>query len=451
MASKRGIGLLGAIAIGIGGMVGGGIFAVLGEAVALADGATAAAFLVAGAIAVLTAYSYAKLSVTCPSQGGTVAFVDEAFGVDLATGTLNNFLWLSYLVTIALYAVAFGSYAATFFGGQPVAWVAHLLISAAIVLPVGINLTSSAIVSESETAVVVLKLALLAVVIVSGFPYVDPSRIAPASWGSPLAIATAGLVIFVAYEGFELIANSALEVRDPERTLPRAFYGAVGIVVVLYVLVALITTGTLTAGEVARAKDYALAAAARPALGEIGFRIVAASALLATFSAINATVYGNARLGYTLAKDGEMPDVLAHRAFDEPAEGVVIVGALALLIANLVDLEAIAILASAGFLLVFAVVNAAGVKLAPRTGGSRSVSGAGCVACLAALVTLLARTWGDDPRAVGIFVGFLASSAVFEVVYRRWRGRRLRIPRRVSRTSRASPARAPSPPASRVS
>ncbi len=76
----RSMGLLGAISIGIGGMVGGGIFAVLGEAVSLAHGATAIAFLFAGSVALFTSYAYTKLSVTYQNRGVTVVFIDHAFG-----------------------------------------------------------------------------------------------------------------------------------------------------------------------------------------------------------------------------------------------------------------------------------------------------------------------------------------------------------------------------------
>ena len=127
------MGVIGAIAIGIGGMVGGGIFAVLGTAVSLAGGGTPFAFLVAGFVALLTAYAYAKLSVKYPSAGGTVVFLDRAFGIDLATGSLNLMLWLSYLVTIALYASAFGSYGATFFP-HAAPWLKHILLSVGILL-----------------------------------------------------------------------------------------------------------------------------------------------------------------------------------------------------------------------------------------------------------------------------------------------------------------------------
>src|SRR5664279_1230949 len=118
-ADEGKIGFLAVFALGVGGMVGGGIFAVLGLAVQLAHGGTPVAFALAGVVALLTTYSYAKLSVAYPSRGGTVTFLDRAFGAGMFTGSLNVLLWLSYVVMLSLYALAFGSYGATFL---PVAW-----------------------------------------------------------------------------------------------------------------------------------------------------------------------------------------------------------------------------------------------------------------------------------------------------------------------------------------
>ena len=157
------MGLLGAIVIGIGGMVGGGIFAVLSVVALEAGGAAPLAFLIAGVIAALSGYSYAKFSVAQPSRGGTVIFIDRAFGVGLLTGAANNLLWLGYIVTLALYAVAFANYGATFFVGEdtPGFWLEHGLITLAIVLPTAINLISVAVVARTETAVVLVKLGIL--------------------------------------------------------------------------------------------------------------------------------------------------------------------------------------------------------------------------------------------------------------------------------------------------
>ena len=318
---KATIGFFGAVAIGIGGMVGGGIFAVLGEAVSLAHGSTSLAFIIAGSVAIVTAFAYARLSVAFPGRGGTVLFIDRAFGNNLASGSVNLMLWLSYLVTIALYANAFASYAETFFhgsGGSP--FLRHLLISAAILLPTFINLTNASFVSRSETVIVLFKLLLLIVIIGFSLPAVGVVDVLPTELSLLPSIATAGLVIFVAYEGFELIANASDDVRNPGNTLPAAFFSSVVIVIMLYVIIGYVTVGAVPEQELLRAKDYALAVAARPSLGEAGFTIVAIAALLATFSAINATIYGNARLGYFLARDGELPEVFDRQLWNEPGD-----------------------------------------------------------------------------------------------------------------------------------
>lgn len=420
------IGIFGATAIGIGGMVGGGIFAVLGTAVSIAGSGTPLAFLLAGLIALLTAYSYAKLSVAFPCSGGTVVFIDKAFGIDLATGTLNVMLWLCYLVTIALYASAFGAYGETFFA-HPAPWVVHILMSVAILLPALINLLNSDIVGKSELYVVTGKLLLLAVVIVAGLPGTDYARISVSDIHHPVSLLAGGMVIFVAYEGFELIANAAEDVQRPERTLPAALYASVLLVLALYVLIAVVTVGSVDPAIIPKVKDYALAEAARPALGHAGFVLVSVSALMATFSAINATVYGNARLGYTLAKDGELPEPLEHKIWHRPVAGVLLTALLSLLLANLVDLTGIAIMGSAGFLIIFAVVNLSNLKLASVTSANRTLAAAGFFACIAALATLLYHTVEDNPASLGVVIGMVLSAFLFELIYPRLSGRTLRL------------------------
>ncbi|WP_345972137.1 APC family permease [Sulfurimonas diazotrophicus] len=426
--SRKSIGLVSAVAIGIGGMVGGGIFAVLGEAVSLSRGATPLAFLFGGIVALLTALSYARLSVAYPGRGGTVTYIDNAFGNTLASGSVNLMLWLSYLVTIALYAVAFAAYAHTFFpDGPPL--LRHILISAAIVLPTAINLVSTTFVSRSESFIVGVKMLLLAVIIVSSLPYLQAAPFEPRHWGPLFSIVSAGMIIFVAYEGFELIANASEDIADPKRNLPRAFVLSVLIVIVLYVLIAAVTVSTVPEAVLEKAKDYALAVAAQPALGHGGFILVAVAALLATFSAINATIYGNARLGYTLAKDGRLPEAFDAERRNEPFIGILATMAAALLIANTFDLTEIAIIGSAGFLLIFALVNAAALKLAAATGGNRFLHLLALLLSACALVILLYHTWEENGRAVMIFGGFIALSVLFESVYgRRVRGHFLNRP-----------------------
>ncbi len=412
------IGLWAVVGIGVGGMVGGGIFAVLGLAVQLAHGGTPVAFALAGVVALLTTYSYAKLSVAYPSRGGTVTFLDRVFGSGMLTGSLNVLLWLSYVVMLSLYAFAFGSYGATFL---PQAWQAtgkHALISLGVITITGLNLLSAKWIGKAEDWIVGLKVTILLFFVGAGLAGIHASQIAPASWSPPLQLAAGGMIIFLAYEGFELIANTAGDVRDVGRTLPRAYYMAVGFVICLYVLVALVTVGNLSVDRIVAAKDYALAEAARPFLGQAGFTLIAVAAMLSTASAINATLYGAARLSYCIARDGELPATLEHKVWGEPMEGLLITAGLTLLVANAFDLTSIATLGSAGFLLIFAAVNAANARHAPHTGSRGWISVCGAVACLIALAALIWQTAITAPVKLWVLAAMLALALAIEGGYR---------------------------------
>jgi amino acid transporter len=156
------IGLSEALSIGIGGMVGGGIFAVLGLAVALAKGGTPISFLFAGILALITSYSYVKLSLKYPDRGGTVKFINEGFGLGVFSGGINNLLWLSYIIMLALYASAFGSYAPNLLkiSGDAV-FDFHIYASLIILVATGINYYSVAVVDKIEAYAVVIKLTIL--------------------------------------------------------------------------------------------------------------------------------------------------------------------------------------------------------------------------------------------------------------------------------------------------
>ncbi|WP_258238871.1 APC family permease [Arcobacter sp. CECT 8985] len=418
--NTRTIGLLGAISIGVGGMVGGGIFAVLGEAVSLAHGATVIAFLLAGIVAILTAYSYAKLSVKFQSKGGTVSFIDEAFGHNYLSGSVNFMLWLSYLVTISLYAVAFSSYSQVLFLDNETKFFNHFFISLAILLPLVINLISASFVSKSESFIVFIKVVLLIVVIVASYSYLDYDRLSPKHWEGSISLLVAGMIIFVAYEGFELIANSAEDIKNPKSNLPKAFYISVILVIILYLLIAVTSIGTVSEDKLLEAKDYALAIAAKPALGQIGFTIVSVTALLATFSAINATIYGNGRLGYILAVDGELPTVFNTEKNNIPTLSVIITAFFSLILANSINLAQIAIIGSASFLLIFFIVNVAALKLYKQIKASKIILIISCIISFIALSTLIIHTYQTDKNAVIIFFAFILVSILFEVLYGRF-------------------------------
>lgn len=411
----RSIGLLGAAAIGVGGMVGGGIFAVLGVASELAGGGTPVAFAVAGAVAALTAVSYSRLSVRFQSAGGTVTFVDKVFGVSDLTGSLNIVLWAGYIVTTALYASAFGNYAATLFPGgtHPDLVLVRGLVAVGVVVPWVINLANAGLVARSESVVVGIKLAMLVVVIAAGLPAVSADRVALSTWSPPLAILGAGMLVFVAYEGFELIANASADVIRPEKTLPRAFALSVGGVIVLYVVIALVVVGSLSPDQIAASSDFALAKAATAGLGSFGFVLVSVSAVLATFSAINATLYGAARLSFTIATEGELPTRFEMRTWRQPV-GLHITALVGLVLAVTLPVESISALASAIFLAVFAVVNAAAFVESGTARLARLATGVGVVACIASLGVVIARSVVVDPVAMAVLLALLIAALAAE-------------------------------------
>ncbi len=423
---RRPLGFWGVVTIGIGGMVGGGIFAVLGLAVQLAKGGTPIAFAIAGLVTILTSYSYAKLSVRYPSQGGTVEFLNRAFGLGLFTGGMNILLWFSYTVMLSLYAHAFGSYGASFFSKAMQPLWRHLLMSGIIIVLTALNAAGARAVGRSEEAVVAVKVAILLLFIGVGLDTVETARLAPSAWSPPWALIAGGMIIFLAYEGFELIANTAGDVRDPDRTLPRGYYTAVGFVIVLYVLVSLVTVGNLPLGEIVGAKDYALAAAARPILGNMGFVLIAVAALLSTASAINATLYGASRVSYIIAKEGELPPELERKIWKRPIEGLLITSGLTLVLANAFDLSSISTIGSAGFLFIFAAVNAAALRLHRDINGNRLVPALGAIACLGALVVLLGYAGLSSPSSLFFFVSLVGLSFAIEALYRRFSGRRIK-------------------------
>ena len=421
-------------------MVGGGIFAVLGLSIELARGAAPIAFLIAGSVALLTATSYARLSVAYPSRGGTVAFLNETFGSGVFVGGLNVLLWLSYVVMISLYATAFAGYADSLLPGRPSVVVEHLLLSGIILVIAILNVARASIVGRAEEWIVAAKLAILVLVVATAFHGTHWSHLSEHKWADPLAIVGGGMVIFVAYEGFELISNAAEDVRDPRRTLPRALYASVGIVIVLYVLVAIVTVGSLTFGQVQSASSYVLAEAARPGLGRVGFVLVAVAALLSTTSAINATLYGTARLSWTIARSGELPETFDKKVWDRPIEGLLVTTGLTLIVANAFDLSSIALTGSAAFLIIFAAVNAAAARLA-KDRVPRVLAVVAAVACIASLVALILEERSRNPRGVLIVAGLVAGSFAMEAAYRKFTGRV--IPSHLASRSSASDASSP--------
>ena len=419
MKNEKSLGYWSAVSIGIGGMVGGGIFAVLGLAVNFSHGGAPIAFAIAGLVALVTAYSYSKLSVTFPSSGGTVEFLNQGLGTGILTGGLNILLWISYVVMLSLYSSAFGSYGATFFPQSDQIFWKHSLTSIVIVSFTLLNFLNAKMVGKSEEGIVLFKIIILVVFVVIGFWSINFENLAPSTWNPPISLMAGGMIIFLAYEGFELIATTAGDVKNPKKILPKAFYTCVLFVIGLYVMVSIVTVGNLSLDKIAESRDFALAESAKPFLGQVGFIAIAIAALLSTSSAINATLYGASKISYIIAKTGELPHNFERKIWNKPLEGLIITSLLTLVISNLFDLSSIAVIGSSGFLLIFAAVNFTNFRLHKKTLSKKWISMIGLIGCISALGVLVWQTTITSPENIWIFVIMVGVAFAIEVAYRK--------------------------------
>ena len=206
----------------------------------------------------------------------------------------------------------------------------------------------------------------------------------------------------MAYEGFELIPNSVNEMEQSTRNLKRGILWSVGITTAIYVLVSLVAVGNLTAEEVHKYGEYALAEAARPFLGHAGFVLIGVAALFSTASAINATLFGTARLGLVMATEKELPKVFGFRRKQNniPWVSLLAITVATLAFVNLANLTIISSFASATFLLIFAAINLSAWRLRRQLQGNAGLSLIGLLLSLASLITLLTYLWQSSRESL---------------------------------------------------
>jgi amino acid transporter len=408
--------------MGVGAMVGAGIFALLGEASAIAGSAVYISFIVGGLVALSSAYSLGKLGAAFPSSGGMIEYLSQSYGIGFFTGTMSIMLYFSALVSLSLIAKAFANYAATFLpaGASPL-W--HPIFSSGIIiLFVLINLEGARDVALWERLTVAIKFIVLCGLSTAGIYYLDPDLLSPGKYPPGSNILYSLAVTFFAFEGFRVITNTAEDMPDPSSTLPKAMMAAVLVVMLLYVAISFSVFGNLPVEKVIAAKDFALAQAALPVFGDVGFTVVTVTALIATASAINANLYAVTNVTYQLAKDGELP-----QAFGVPIahsrEGLVISGVLVVVLSLLFDLSEIAAIGSISVLFVHAVTHIGHLKIIVKTGASSVLVLIAAVLCLTAMVLALVYVSGKSSQVGLILLGFLliAGSTEFflQKIYKR--------------------------------
>lgn len=426
MGRKKSIGLFSAISIGVGGMIGAGIFSILGVASQIAGNTVSLSFIVAGAVALLSTYSYAKLGTKYPSAGGPVEFLVKGFGDGVLSGGFNILLWVGYVFALSLYAKAFASYAMTFLPqGSPGIWI-NIFATGIVILFTGINFIGAGAMGASESLIVTIKVGILLLFALIGLFFIRPALLSPSLWPSGSNMLFGAGIVFLGYEGFGLITNAAEDMENPVKTLPRALYSSVIITAIIYVLVSLVVIGNLSLPEIIKAKDYALAEAAKPFLGTIGFKIMAIAALFSTSSAINATLYGGANVSYMVAKDGELPRFFERKVWNKSMEGLFITAGLVIIFTNLLNLERISMLGSASFLLIYGAVNIAHLRLKAATRAKLGILWVAIAGCFLSLAILLYFELKNSPITLVVLIFAILFSFATEWIYRNYTKRILK-------------------------
>lgn len=424
--SKKPIGLWSAVSMGIGAMVGAGIFALLGEASAISGSAVYISFIIGGIIALFSGYSLGKLGARYPSSGGIIEYLSQAYGVGFFTGTMGVILYFSAIISLSLIAKAFSNYAITFLpiNDPSILWH-HVFSSGIIILFVLINLKGAKDVAAWEKVTVGIKFAVLTGLSITGIMYLDPALLSPQHYPPSKNIFFSIAITFFAFEGFRVITNTAEDMPNPAKTLPRAMMISILLVMALYIGIAFAVFGNLPVDKVIAAKDFALAEAALPLFGQFGFTVVAITALIATASAINANLYAVTNVTYQLAKDGELPSVFG-KPIAHSREGLVISGALIILLSLLFDLSEIAAIGSISILFVHTVTHIGHLKIISKTGASRILVFLAVFFSFSAMVLALIYVALESSHVVSVLVGFVSLAAITELLLQKVAKREIR-------------------------
>lgn len=409
-------------------MIGAGIFALLGEAGAVAGAAVWISFLIGGVVAALLGYVCVKLGTRFPSSGGLITYLIEGFGKGRLVGIAS---WLGYIAAIvivcAMVAVSFGSYATSLFVGDDAAgWWDNVFVTALIFTMVAVNMVGATFVARAQSLIVTGVLAVFAVFIVVTISDIDLGLLAFSGYPSFSKIVASVALTFFAYLGFNVITFTAGDLRDPAHDLPRAMFGALGVTSVTYVLIALGVFGTLTVAEVIQYGETAIAEAARPSLGDAGFTIMAVAALLSTAGATNATLYASSNLTGMLAQEQIFPPFFGAKTRFSAKSGLFITAGLVLLVANLVDLSAIASVGSAVALMIFILIGVAGYRRRADTGSNAAIVVLAIGVTAVVLGFFAVDTLQNAPETFSAIIAIAALAVFLDALWTRARDRRER-------------------------
>jgi len=381
---SRELGLFSVTMIGVGAMIGAGIFVLTGIAAGVAGPAIMLAFFLNGIVALFTASAYAELGGSIPEAGGGYLWVKTS--LPQPSGFLSGWMsWMAHSVACALYAVGFGAY----FGEVIHEFGSHLQISPEIlkkalavlivVIFTFINYRGAKETGKAGNIATMLKIMILLLFVALGAKLIfgDSERLThftPFMAKGFLGILTAMGLTYIAFEGYEIIAQSGEEVKDPEKNIPKAIFLSLLIVVPIYILVAFVALGVVDPGSItawdflAAKKEVAMVEAAR-GISVWGSIILLIGGLLSTISALNATIYSSSRVGFAMGRDHNLPPIFGriHSKFKTPDGSLFVSSTLILAMVLLLPIEDIASSADIMFLFLFIFVNVALIHIRRKT------------------------------------------------------------------------------------
>lgn len=352
--------LTGAVAMGTGVMIGAGIFALTGQVAELAGSWYPLAFLLAAVISGFSAYTYVRMSKAFPSAGGIAMFLKQAYGRGVTTGACALLMLISMIINQSLVARTFGTYTLQLFDTSAgSAWVPGLGV-ALIAVAFVVNVARNEVISRISLVSAILKIGGIVIFALVTLWAADFGfeAAAKSTGGSEASLPGGALVEFIAavalgilaYKGFTTITNDGDELENAEQNIGRAIVLSMSICLAVYLLVTWAVGSNLTVSEIVQAKDYSLAEAARPVLGNYGLWWTVAVAIIATASGLMASLFAVSRMLAMVTKMELMP----HRHFGMPGHiqrhTLVYAAVLASLLTIFFDLSRIASLGAIFYL-----------------------------------------------------------------------------------------------------
>ncbi|MEH6836057.1 MULTISPECIES: APC family permease [Falsihalocynthiibacter] len=295
---KGSISLGGAVGMGTGVMIGAGIFALTGQIAQLAGPYFALSFVLGAIVTSFSAYSYIKMSNAWPSSGGIAMILQKAYGPGAIAAGAALLMALSMVISESLVARTFATYVLRPFdiAGGP---LVPILAVGVILFAFLVNISGNRTVGLLSIVMAVIKIggiALFGIVALWSGGFSFPETSSSAGGFSATGFVASVALSILAFKGFTTITNSGSEITTPHRNVGRTIMISIAICVVIYLLVAFAVGSNLTIEQIVAAKDYSLAEAASPALGQLGFYFTVVLAAVATASGVMASVFAVSRM-----------------------------------------------------------------------------------------------------------------------------------------------------------